>query len=176
VLVNSFGTVDLQPGLALEPNDECWMRHALQLAKRAESRGEVPVGAVLVRDGRVVGEGWNRPISDCDPSAHAEIVALRSAAQRLRNYRLTGTTLYVTLEPCLMCRGAIIQARIDRVVFGAYDNKTGAGLDGRDRFCNHRVDYQGGILEDICCDMLQEFFRARRQAVASQSNGVMKER
>jgi len=173
--VNSFGTDDLQSGLALDPNDEYWMRHALELAQRAESCGEVPVGAVLVQAGRVVGEGWNRPISDCDPSAHAEIVTLRSAGQRLHNYRLTGTTLYVTLEPCLMCRGAIIQARIDRVVFGAYDNKTVSGLDVSDRFCNHRVDYQGGILEDACSDMLQEFFRARRQVVASQSIAALKE-
>ncbi|MEA2080452.1 MAG: tRNA adenosine(34) deaminase TadA, partial [Pseudomonadota bacterium] len=103
-----------------------WMRYALGLAGRAEAQGEVPVGAIIVQDDKVIGEGWNRPISSNDPTAHAEIVAMRAAAQQLDNYRLTGTTLYVTLEPCLMCAGAMIHARIGRLVFGAYDPRRGA--------------------------------------------------
>ena len=103
--------------------DEVWMRHALLLARRAEAAGEVPVGAVVVRDDRIVGEGWNRPIGDHDPSAHAEIVALRAAARHLGNYRTGGSTLYVTLEPCVMCAGAIVHARVARLVYGADDPK-----------------------------------------------------
>lgn len=142
------------------------MQHALQLAARGEAEDEVPVGCVIVQDGRIIGEGWNRPISSNDPTAHAEIVALRDAAQRLANYRLTGATLYVTLEPCLMCAGAMIHARIGRLVFGAADPRRGAVNSTTHAFetqgLNHRVDLRGGVLEDECAARLRAFFRARR--------------
>lgn len=142
------------------------MNHALGLAKRGELEGEVPVGAVLVKDGELLAEGWNRPVNTHDPTAHAEIMALRMGGERLENYRLSGTTLYVTLEPCVMCAGAIIHARLERVVFGAFDPK--AGTAGSvfdtllsDRF-NHKVVCEGGILHDECSGMLADFFKARR--------------
>ncbi|MGB1562701.1 MAG: tRNA adenosine(34) deaminase TadA [Sinimarinibacterium flocculans] len=146
--------------------DEVWMRHALLLARRAEAAGEVPVGAVVVRNGRIVGEGWNRPIGDHDPSAHAEIVALRAAARHLGNYRTGGSTLYVTLEPCVMCAGAIVHARVARLVYGADDPKAGAVHSVYDVIAaprlNHRVRWQGGVLADECGERLRAFFRARR--------------
>jgi len=142
------------------------MQHALQLAARGEAEDEVPVGCVIVQDGQIIGEGWNRPIASNDPTAHAEIVALRDAAQRLGNYRLTGATLYVTLEPCLMCAGAMIHARIGRLVFGAPDPRRGAVNSTTHAFetqgLNHRVDIRGGVLEDECAGRLRAFFRARR--------------
>lgn len=142
------------------------MQHALRLARRAADLGEVPVGAVLVRDDEVVAEGWNRPIASHDPSAHAEMVALRQAAAALRNYRLGGLTLYVTLEPCVMCAGAIIHARIGRLVFGATDPKAGAVNSVYDVIANprlnHALEWTGGVLADECGALLQEFFRARR--------------
>jgi tRNA(adenine34) deaminase len=146
--------------------DASWMRYALTLASRAAARGEVPVGAVLVRDGEILGEGWNRPISDHDPSAHAEMVALRAAARKAGNYRLPGTTLYVTLEPCVMCAGAIVHARISRLVFGTRDPKAGAvdsvyDVIARPRL-NHVVQWSGGVLEVECGDLLRTFFRERR--------------
>jgi tRNA(adenine34) deaminase len=147
--------------------DETWMRRALALAGRAAAAGEVPVGAVLVKDGEAVGEGWNCPIGEQDPSAHAEIRALRDAGRRLGNYRLPGTTLYVTLEPCPMCAGAIVHARVARVVYGAPDPKAGACgsvfelLPSDGRF-NHRVACLGGLLEEPCGAILREFFRNRR--------------
>ncbi len=149
-----------------ETDDGRWMRQALALADRAEAAGEVPVGAVLVRDGEVVGEGWNRPIGTHDPTAHAEIEALRDAARRLANYRLPGTTLYVTLEPCAMCAGAILHARVARVVFGARDPKGGAAgsvfdLLGTDRL-NHRVEVTAGVLAEESAQRLQAFFQSRR--------------
>lgn len=143
------------------------MRLALTLANQAEAAGEVPVGAVVVRDGEVIGEGWNRPIGTHDPTAHAEIVALRAAAGLVGNYRLPGTTLYVTLEPCPMCAGAIIHARVDRVVFGANDPRAGAAgtvfdlLPSDDRF-NHTVRCSGGVLAAESGELLRSFFRARR--------------
>jgi len=148
------------------PDHESWMRYALDLARRARAVDEVPVGAVVVLDGRLVGEGWNRPIADHDPSAHAEIVALRAAARELGNYRLPGAELYVTLEPCAMCAGAVIHARLARVVFGARDERAGAAgsvfdILGADRL-NHRVEVQGGILAEECASMLRDFFRTRR--------------
>jgi len=149
------------------PTDEDWMRRALYLAERAGAEGEVPVGAVLVKDGQVVGEGWNHPIGSHDPTAHAEIAALRDAGQRLGNYRMPGTELYVTLEPCMMCAGALVHARIGRVVFGAADPKSGAAggvvdlLPSESPF-NHRVDVTGGVLAEPCGELLREFFRARR--------------
>jgi tRNA(adenine34) deaminase len=149
-------------------NDDLkWMQHALDLAKRAESEDEVPVGAVLVRDGEVIGEGWNRPISSSDPSAHAEIQALRDGGGRVGNYRLPDTTLYVTLEPCPMCAGALVHARVARVVFGAYDPKGGAAgsvfnlLPPDGRF-NHSMECSGGVLQDECGELLREFFVRRR--------------
>jgi len=150
-------------------NDADWMRRALELARQAERIGEVPVGAVLVCDDAMVAAGHNRMITDQDPSAHAEIVALRAAGRREGNYRLPGCTLYVTLEPCLMCAGAIIHARIERLVYGASDPKTGAcggcfALIDDPRH-NHRVQVEGGVLGDQAATMLREFFAARRLRV-----------
>ena len=147
--------------------DTRWMTHALDLARHAESReGEVPVGAVLVLDGRVIGEGWNRNIATSDPTAHAEVLALRDAGRRLGNYRFPGAELYVTLEPCAMCAGAIVHARVARVVFGAHDPKTGAAgsvfdLLQHERH-NHRVEVREGVLGDEAGELLRGFFRARR--------------
>jgi len=147
--------------------DEAWMRHAIRLAQRAEVQGEVPVGAVLIINQQCIAEGWNTPIIDHDPSAHAEIKALRKAGQTLANYRLLNSTLYVTLEPCVMCMGAIAHARVKRVVFGARDEKRGAicsALALADaEFLNHKIEWQGGILSDTCRDLLRDFFRARRK-------------
>ena len=147
--------------------DARYMTRALDLAARAAAEGEVPVGAVLVVGGEIVGEGWNRPIASHDPTAHAEIQALRAAAARLGNYRLPGSTLYVTLEPCVMCAGAIVHARVERVVYGAPDPKAGACgsvfdlLPSDGRF-NHRTECTGGILAQACGETLRAFFRARR--------------
>lgn len=135
-------------------SDEAFMRRALELAQRAQADGEVPVGSVVVLDGRIVGEGWNRPISSCDPTAHAEIQAMRAAAAALKNYRLSGATLYVTLEPCDMCLGAMFHARIARAVFGAADPKK--------RILQPQTIVQGGLLEDECGALLRDFFAARR--------------
>jgi tRNA(adenine34) deaminase len=155
--------------------DGYWMGYALGLAKQAAEQGEVPVGAVLVLNGAAVGEGWNRPIAEHDPTAHAEIVALRAAAQNLGNYRLPGATLYVNLEPCVMCAGAIIHARVERVVFGAYDPKSGAAgsvfeILGTDRL-NHHVEVQGGVLADECSRLLRLFFEDRRRKEVGCSIG-----
>jgi tRNA(adenine34) deaminase len=142
------------------------MRYTLDLAARAGEQDEVPVGAVIIQNDKVIGEGWNRPISTNDPTAHAEVVAMRAAAQQLGNYRLSGSTLYVTLEPCLMCAGAMIHARIGRLVFGAYDPKRGAVNSTMHAFdtrgLNHRLDVCGGVLEQDCADQLLRFFRVRR--------------
>lgn len=147
--------------------DEYFMREAISLARSAECLGEVPVGAVVVRDGQVVGRGFNSPIGDSDPTAHAEIAALRDAARNLDNYRLPGCTLYVTLEPCAMCAGAIMHARIERVVYGARDPKTGVHGSVVDLFAverlNHHADIEGGVLADECSAMLSGFFAARRR-------------
>jgi len=149
-----------------DATDAAWMARALELARRGSDAGEVPVGAVVVRDNARLGEGWNRPIAAQDPTAHAEINALRVAAAAAGAYRLPGATLYVTLEPCFMCAGALLHARIDRLVYGAPDPKSGAcggqfdllGLPGH----NHRVDVAGGVLEEACGELLRAFFRARR--------------
>ncbi|MGC1953750.1 MAG: tRNA adenosine(34) deaminase TadA [Gammaproteobacteria bacterium] len=146
--------------------DEHWMRVALQLAVEGQRAGEVPVGAVLTKNGCVLGKGWNRPVATHDPSAHAEIVALRAGGRRQRNYRLPGTTLYVTLEPCVMCAGAIVQARVERVVFGAYDPKSGAAgsvfeVLVSDRL-NHKPDCLGGILALQASELMKAFFQDRR--------------
>jgi len=150
--------------------DEDFMREALRLARQAAAAGEVPVGAVAVKDGAIVGRGYNRPISGSDPTAHAEIVALREAAARLGNYRLGGCDLYVTIEPCVMCAGAILHARIARVVFGAADPKTGACGSVVNLFAearlNHQTQVEGGVLSDAAASLLREFFGARRQIQA----------
>ncbi|QTR49549.1 tRNA adenosine(34) deaminase TadA [Candidatus Thiothrix anitrata] len=152
-------------------SDETWMRYALTLAAKAAAQGEVPVGAVIIRDGVVLGEGWNQPITLHDPSAHAEMLAMRAAGVAAGNYRLPDTTLYVTLEPCPMCVGAMIHARIARVVFGAFDPKTGAAGSAFDLLTdqrhNHRVSVSGGVLSEECAETLRAFFRARRQALAT---------
>ncbi|MFM5404579.1 tRNA adenosine(34) deaminase TadA [Aeromonas veronii] len=146
--------------------DEQWMRHAMALATRAEGIGEIPVGAVLVLDGQVVGEGWNRSISEHDACAHAEVMAIRAAGKQLANYRLLDTTLYVTLEPCCMCAGALIHSRVKRVVYGARDLKTGAAGSVfeilQDPRHNHRVELTGGVLADACSAQLSAFFKRRR--------------
>jgi len=149
-----------------EVADVQFMRRALELAARAEAEGEVPVGALVVLDNEIIGEGWNRPIAAHDPTAHAEMVALRAAAQRLGNYRLTGSTLYVTLEPCPMCAGAMVHARIARVVYGAVDPLAGSAGSVFDLLnsprLNHRAAVQGGVLAEACGTTLKKFFRARR--------------
>ena len=146
--------------------DDDWMGEALALARSAETRGEVPVGAVVVRDGAIVGRGGNAPIEGSDPTAHAEIAALRDAGRALGNYRLPGSTLYVTLEPCAMCAGAIMHARIERLVFGARDPKTGACGSVVDLFAeprlNHHTAVTGGVRADECGRLLSAFFAARR--------------
>lgn len=143
-----------------------WMRHALELAARAEAEGEVPVGALVVRDDQVLGEGWNQPVALRDPTAHAEVLALRAAAQKIGDYRLGGATLYVTLEPCPMCAAAIAHARIARLVFGAWDPRQGAAGSAFNLVAtealNHRVDAFGGVLSEECGAMLKKFFEARR--------------
>ena len=146
--------------------DRCWMRHALDLALEAERRGEVPVGALVVIDNEMAGEGWNRPIAANDPTAHAEITALRQAARAVGNYRLPGAILYTTLEPCPMCAGAMLHARIARVVFAAPDPRSGAAGSVMDLLqsthFNHRCQVQGGLLETESGELLRGFFRDRR--------------
>jgi tRNA(adenine34) deaminase len=146
--------------------DEKWMKQALALAARAEAEGEVPVGAVVVRDDMLLGEGWNRPVALRDPTAHAEILALRQAALKAGDYRLGGATIYVTLEPCPMCAAAIAHARVARLVFGAWDPRQGAAGSVFNlvtaRELNHRVDAFGGVLSEECGAVLRNFFAARR--------------
>jgi tRNA(adenine34) deaminase len=146
--------------------DERYMRRALELARQAENDGEVPVGAVLAAEGQILGEGCNRPVDTCDPTAHAEIQAIRAAAQRIRNYRLPGTVLYVTLEPCLMCAGALVTARVQRLVFAARDLRFGAV---RSKFravdsglLNHSVQVEEGLFSAEAAAMMAEFFQRRR--------------
>ncbi|WP_337020821.1 tRNA adenosine(34) deaminase TadA [Pantoea anthophila] len=151
----------------MKQQDEYWMRHALSLARRAWEQGEVPVGAVLVQNDRVIGEGWNRPIGQHDPTAHAEIMALRQGGKVLENYRLLETTLYVTLEPCVMCAGAMVHSRITRLVYGAQDLKSGAAGSLLDVLghpgMNHQVELASGVLAEECAAMLSDFFRMRRE-------------
>lgn len=148
------------------PSDVDFMQRALRLAERAASEGEVPIGALLVAEGEVIAEGWNRPIASLDPTAHAEIIALREGAQRLKNYRLGGATLYATLEPCAMCMGAALNARVARVVFGAWDSKAGACgsvIDlPREPRLTHRIDVFGGVCSDESAALLRQFFESRR--------------
>jgi tRNA(adenine34) deaminase len=151
---------------AVSPHDLAFMQHALALANRAEEEGEVPVGALVVLNNEVIGEGWNRPILSHDPTAHAEIVALRAAAAKLGNYRLTGATLYVTLEPCPMCAGAMVHARVARVVYGAPDPLAGSAGTVFNLLqataLNHRATVQGGVLVEECSRRLKAFFHGRR--------------
>jgi tRNA(adenine34) deaminase len=153
--------------IRIEEADEAFMREALELAMKAAQAGEVPVGAVVVKDGAIVGRGFNRPITSSDPTAHAEVVALREAAAAEGNYRLPGCELYVTLEPCAMCVGAMVHARIARIVYGARDPKTGAcgsivDLPGLAAF-NHHGRFEGGVLAAECGDVLRAFFADRRR-------------
>ena len=151
----------------MRETDLRWMQYAIELAKRGQANDEVPVGAVVVKDNQVVGEGWNQPIGQHDPSAHAEMVALRAAGQALSNYRLLDTTLYVTLEPCVMCAGAIMHARVARVVYGADDPKAGAAGSVVDLFANqklnHHVKLESGLLARECGELLSQFFKSRRK-------------
>lgn len=163
-------------GIPIE-DDLGWMTQALDQARRGAEEGEVPVGAVVVVQGRLLAAAHNQPITRCDPSAHAEILALRRAAAQLGNYRLTDATLYVTLEPCLMCAGAILQARLPRLVYGASDPKAGAVhslyacLD--DRRLNHRLEVQGGLLADESAQVLRDFFAARRRKTGAAGGEPM---
>ncbi|MGH8547923.1 MAG: tRNA adenosine(34) deaminase TadA [Methylococcales bacterium] len=154
--------------------DEAWMEHAIKLAHKAECLGEVPVGAVLVRDHTLIAEGWNCPIGNNDPSAHAEIVAMRAAGAFLGNYRLVDTTLYVTLEPCMMCIGAILHARVGRLVFGTPDPIRGAVCSAIKlsdlTYFNHRLEWHSGVLADRCSDLLKDFFTRKRNIITQQSD------
>ncbi|HEU4770472.1 MAG TPA: tRNA adenosine(34) deaminase TadA [Pyrinomonadaceae bacterium] len=146
--------------------DEYWMRQALAAAREAQGRGEVPIGTCVVNEDKLVALAGNRTRTDCDPTAHAEIVALREAAQTLANYRLTGVDVYSTIEPCAMCAGALIQARVRRLIYGAADDRAG-GVISRFRICdtdflNHRIEVRSGVLEDECRTLMQEFFKSRR--------------
>ena len=148
--------------------DEYWMQRALEQAHLAAAAGEVPGGAVMVKDTQIIAAGFNHPIGSCDPTAHAEIVALRAAAKTLSNYRLPDTTLYVTIEPCAMCAGALVHARVNRLVFGASEPRAGAVVSTLQLLSgeqlNHRVDVQGGVLAEPCAALMQRFFRERRCA------------
>lgn len=152
-----------------QDQDNYWMHYALRLAAEGERQGEVPVGAVVVRENQLLGEGYNRPIGAKDPSAHAEILALRQAAAQVNNYRLPGATLYVTLEPCTMCVGAMVHARIARLVYGTLEPKAGAVVSQSrlldSIFFNHRVAYCGGVLAADCQHQLSDFFRRRRLTI-----------
>lgn len=148
-------------------NDEKWMLFAIKEANKAKDKGEVPVGAILVQNNQICAKGHNCPISKNDPTAHAEIEVLRKAGKKLKNYRLPKTTLYVTLEPCIMCLGAIIHARIERIVFGALDSKNGVCSSSKNlinaSYFNHNLVMAGGVLESECKDLLEQFFISRRQ-------------
>lgn len=154
----------------LRSTDADFMRRALELAQLAQQAGEVPVGALIVRGSEIIAEGWNQPIGRRDPTAHAEILALRQAALALDSYRLAGTTLYVTLEPCPMCATALVHARVTRLVFGAWDPRQGAAGSAFNLVTapalNHRVDFIGGVLAEDCGELLKRFFRDRRGSVS----------
>ena len=158
--------------LDLQVIDEKYMRRAIELAGRGEQLGEIPVGAVIVCGEEIIGEGFNQPITSHDPTAHAEVVAMRAAANRTQNYRLVDSTLYVTLEPCTMCVGALIHARIARLVFGTTEPKAGAVISQSQlldaSYFNHRMSMQGGVLAEICQHQLSDFFRRRREALKQQ--------
>jgi tRNA(adenine34) deaminase len=159
------------PGCAANVTDEHFMRHALNRAREAWERAEVPVGALVVLDDEILGEGFNQPIESHDPTAHAEIVAMRQAAQRVSNYRLTGATMYVTIEPCQMCVGAMVHARIGRLVYGAPEPKAGAiesAMSAHEHpALNHRIEVTGRVLETECREVMQKFFEERREDTRS---------
>jgi tRNA(adenine34) deaminase len=147
-------------------SDKDWMQRAFELAEKAKAQGEVPVGAIIVHDNKIIGEGWNQPISSNDPTAHAEIIALRDAGNNIGNYRLIDATMYVTLEPCVMCTGAIVHARLAKLVYAADDPKTGAcgsvfNLLQTEEL-NHKVEIEKGIMEDECRSLIQTFFKDKR--------------
>ena len=158
-------------------DDTYWMAAALERAQRAEALGEVPVGAIIVADNKIIGEGWNTPITDHDPSAHAELSAIRMAAKAVQNYRVVNATLYVTLEPCPMCAGAIVHSRLQRVVFGAYDLKTGAAGSAfqllNDSKMNHQPELCAGVMKEQCADVISSFF-ARRRAEKKAARAALK--
>lgn len=160
------GSISSSPVLEVQA-DEHWMEEALLLAKQAAAGGEVPVGAVVVKDGVIIGRGWNHPISANDPTAHAEVIAMRESAQVLANYRLLDATLYVTLEPCAMCAGAMVHARVKRLVYGASDPRAGAAGSvfdiTRAAALNHRLEVTKGVLAEECGFVLRQFFASRRQ-------------
>lgn len=168
--VDFFRLMDTPPFSAL---DLGFMQQAILLAKEAQLHGEVPVGAVLAMDGRVIAGGWNQPILTHDPTAHAEIQVLRKAGAELQNYRLPNSTLYVTLEPCMMCIGALCHARVGRIVFGASDPKRGATEGALQlaalNFLNHRIEVQGGLLGNVCSEVLQTFFQEKRNGSKSRT-------
>ena len=147
-------------------NNEYWMRLALEQAAIAQQSGEVPVGAVIVKDGQLIATGWNQPISTSDPSQHAEINCIRNACELLKNYRIPGCDLYVTLEPCAMCAGAIVHTRIQKLVFGAYEPRAGVAQSQQNFFesgwLNHKAEVIGGVLEQECGQILKDFFKSRR--------------
>jgi tRNA(adenine34) deaminase len=150
----------------IEPDDEHWMQQALAAAREAQARGEVPIGTCIVSEDKLIAVAGNRTRTDCDPTAHAEIVALREAARRIGNYRLTGVDVYSTVEPCAMCAGALIQARVRRLIYGAADERAGAVVS-RFRVCdtdflNHRIEVRAGVMEAECRALMQEFFKTRR--------------
>ena len=150
-----------------EFSHEFWMQHAYELAQKAFDLGEVPVGAVLVKDNCIIGEGYNQPIKSCDPSAHAEMIALRDAGEKCKNYRFPNATLYVTIEPCTMCFGALVHARVAQVIYGAKEEKAGV-LDSHpilfeNNIYNHKLAWQGGCMEQECASLMQTFFKLRRQ-------------
>jgi tRNA(adenine34) deaminase len=160
-------------------NAEYWMRQALTLAEQGAAAGEVPVGAIIVLDDEVIGTGWNQPITSADPTAHAEVVALRAAARQLHNYRLPESTLYVTIEPCTMCAGALIHARVKRVVFGALEPRAGAvcshfRLFDTEGIYNHRVEWEQGVLAEECANVISGFFRAKRRGLGTTLDSRMR--
>jgi len=153
-------------------NDEYWMHEALKLADKAESEGEVPVGAIIVKNNKVIATGWNRSICTHDPSAHAEMLAIREAGKTLKNYRMLGCTLYVTLEPCFMCAGLLVHSRVERLVFGAHDLKTGSAGSLMNLVkhpdLNHQLEVTSGVLAEQCGDKLSSFFKRRRKEIKAQ--------
>ncbi|WP_100642185.1 tRNA adenosine(34) deaminase TadA [Alteromonas facilis] len=155
-----------------EKDHHYWMRQAIALAARAQAQGEVPVGALVVKENEVIGEGWNQPITLNNPSAHAELMAIQQAAAHLENYRIPDTTLYVTLEPCPMCAGLMVHARIANLVFGAFDQKTGCAGSimnlTRNPLLNHQINVIGGVLADECSTQISEFFKLRRAQIKQQ--------
>lgn len=155
----------------LDDLDIYWMQHALALAHKAQAENEVPVGAVLILNNQLIGQGWNQPIGQCDPSAHAEIMAIRQGAQHLGNYRLSGSQLYVTIEPCMMCLGAMMHARVKQLIYGAPDDRSGLIAQIHQptyQYFNHTIMVQGGVLELECRSIMQDFFKKKRSKISTK--------